>query len=75
MLIIHPQHMASPAQLGLVKIGVNAQELSMVKDLSNRDPLSSLDMEKPVQAFQVKLVEFLDMSVVHSPHLTGIQKG
>ena len=47
----------------------------MVKDLSVRVPVSPADMEEPVQAIEVKLVEFLDMSAVHIPCLTGIQKG
>ena len=45
--------MVSTAQLGLVKIGVDAQELSTVKDLSVRNPVASSDMKKPVQAIQV----------------------
>ena len=47
----------------------------MVKDLSVREPVPPTDMEKPAQAIEVKLVEFLDMPAVHSPCLTGIQKG
>ena len=46
----------------------------MVEDLSVRDPVPSSDMEKPAQAIQVKLFEFLDMYAAHSPHLTGIQR-
>ena len=47
----------------------------MVKDLSIRDPVPPSDMEKPAQAIQVKLVEFLDMSALHSRCLTGTQRG
>ena len=67
--------MASPALLGHVLIGVDAQELSTVKDLSVRDPVPPMGMEEPVQAIEVKPVEFLDMPAVHSPCLAGIQKG
>ena len=47
----------------------------MVEDLSVRDPVPPLDMEKHAQAIEVKLIEFLDMPAVHSRCLTGIQKG
>ena len=36
----------------------------MVKNLSVRDLVPSTDMEEPMQAIEVKPVEFLDMSAV-----------
>ena len=47
----------------------------MVKNLSVRDHVPPLDIERPVQAIEVKPVESLYMPAVHSPCLTDIQKG
>ena len=54
---------------------MDAGELSMVKNLSVRDPVPPVDIDKPAQVIEVKPVEFLDMPAVHSLCLTGIQKG
>ena len=55
-------------------MGVDAQELSMIKDLSVRDPVPPSD-KMPVQVIEVKPIEILYMPAAHGPCLTGIQKG
>ena len=71
-MIVHPDDISHPSQLGLDEYGLNAGTLCRVQDLKVCDMVLPADAKFGMEGTQAKVLQLFDMPVVQCPSLTFI---
>ena len=69
--VLYSHHMASPSELGLHDQDLNTWHAGMVKYLLVGDSVLSGNAQERAEAAELELVQFLEVSAVACPGLTG----
>ena len=73
--VLHSHHVASSSELGLHDQDLNSWHTGTAKYLLLGDSVLPGNTQEPVEAAEVKLVQFLEVSPVACPGLAAIQQG
>ena len=73
--VLHSHHVASPSELGLHDQDLNTWHAGTAKYLLVGDSVLPGNAQKPAEAAEVELVQFLEVSAVACPGLAAIQRG
>ena len=73
-MVIHPDNMSHPSQLGLNKYGFNAATFCMVQNLKVCDTVLPSDAKYGMEGTHMRVLQLFNMPVVQSPSLSSIQE-
>ena len=73
-MIVHPDDIFRPSQLGLDKYDLKAGTLYTVQDLNICDMILPVDPKYGMEGTHAKVLHLFDMPAVQCPSLTSIQE-